>query len=232
MLPRAVLFDLDDTLISFDSTTTPAWIETCALFAEEAGVPSDVLHQAISDFGRWYWSDPTRHQQGRLELEETRRKIVAEVLVRLDRPNEALACRITDHYSALQKSCIELYPDALDTLEFFKAKGISLALVTNGNAVMQRRKIDRFHLNAYFEHCFVEGELGYGKPDPRVFTGALDALKTAPHDTWCVGDNLVWDVAGAQACGIYGIWKAKDAKDHGEIVPDRIIHELRELTRL
>ena len=230
MLPRAVLFDLDDTLISFNSTTTPSWRDTCTVFSAEAGVPGESLFQAIREYGRWYWSDADRHRQGRLQLEETRRSNVAEALNRLGKGNQDLAVRLADHYSALQESRIELYTDTLETLEFFKEKNIALALVTNGNAAMQRRKIDRFGLERYFPHCFVEGELGYGKPDPRVFTNALQALGTEPAETWCVGDNLVWDVAGAQACGIYGIWKQPDGREAGDAKPDRIIRELRELT--
>jgi putative hydrolase of the HAD superfamily len=229
MLPKAILFDLDDTLVSFDGIVTPAWKETCGIFAKQADVSGETLYQAIRDYGRWYWSDPDRHRQGRLVLEETRRQCVARALITLGRQDDDLARRLADHYSALQESRIELYPDTLETLDFFKEHNVGLALVTNGNAAMQRRKIKRFRLERYFPHCFVEGELGYGKPDPRVFSDALRALGAEPAATWCVGDNLVWDVAGAQACGITGIWKKPEGKEQGDITPDRIIRRLREL---
>lgn len=41
---------------------------------------------------------------------------------------------------------------------------------------------------------------------PSVLLLDLDA---APADAWMVGDNLEWDVAGAQAAGLYGVWLDK-----------------------
>ena len=78
----------------------------------------------------------------------------------------------------------------------------------------------------------IEGELGFGKPDPRVYERALDTLDVAPRDTWMVGDNLEWDVAEPQRQGIYGIWI--DARGRGlprdyPVQPDQIIQRLSEL---
>jgi putative hydrolase of the HAD superfamily len=97
---------------------------------------------------------------------------------------------------------------------------------------MQRRKIDRFGLAAHFDAILIEGEVGFGKPDPRVYHRALDVLAVAPGDTWMVGDNLEWDVAEPQRQGIFGIWI--DVRGAGlprghEVRPDRIIRTLSEL---
>jgi HAD superfamily hydrolase (TIGR01549 family) len=232
MLPRAILFDLDDTLVSFDATTRIAWQTTCQRFAPETGLTAAGLFQAIREHSHQYWSDPVRHREGRLRLEEKRCELVAETLVKVGKGDEPLARRIAFHYSSLQESLIDFFPGAEATLETLKARGVRMALVTNGNAAMQRRKIDRFRLERFFPYFFVEGELGFGKPDPRVFRAALAALGTAPQETWCVGDNLEWDVAGAQACGISGVWKTDGARDPGAVRPDRVIRELPELTAL
>jgi len=60
----------------------------------------------------------------------------------------------------------------------------------------------------------------------------LRGLRCAPRETWMVGDNLEWDVSGAQAVGIYGIWLDKHL--HGlphaaTARPDRIIRSIAEL---
>jgi FMN phosphatase YigB (HAD superfamily) len=77
----------------------------------------------------------------------------------------------------------------------------------------------------------VEGELGFGKPDRRIFEAALRAVMTSPEETWCVGDNLVWDVKGAQALGITGIFKDtyRRGLQKSPVRPDRTILELAEL---
>ena len=74
--------------------------------------------------------------------------------------------------------------------------------------------------------------MGFGKPDPRVFQLALDGLGVAASDAWCVGDNLVWDVGGAQALGIHGIWRdwrGLGLPDGSDVVPDRTVRSVVEL---
>lgn len=230
-LPRAVLFDLDDTLVVFDPVCGPAWHEVCARWAGRAGLSAEALHRAIQRVSRAFWSDAERHRTGRLALEETRASIVADALRESGAADPALARAIAGDYSALQESRIAPFPDAFETLEALRRAGVRMALVTNGNAVLQRRKIVRFGLERWMAAFFVEGELGFGKPDRRVFELALQALEVAPAETWCVGDNLEWDVAGAQAVGIAGIWKDNHRRGMppGPVRPDRIICELSEL---
>ncbi len=230
-LPRAVLFDLDDTLVVFDPVCGPAWREICGRHAGRAGLAAEELHRAIQQVSRAYWSDPERHRIGRLALEETRAAVVAEALRGRGISDPGLARTIAFEYSDLQESRIELFPDAIETLAALGEAGVRMALVTNGNARLQRRKIERFGLARYMSVFLVEGELGFGKPDRRVFERALQALEVSPDETWCVGDNLDWDVAGAQAVGILGIWKDNERAGvpAGPVRPDRIVCELREL---
>ena len=54
-----------------------------------------------------------------------------------------------------------------------------LALVTNGAASLQRQKIARFELEPLFDLILVEGELGFGKPDERIYRLALNELAAA-----------------------------------------------------
>lgn len=230
-LPRAVLFDLDDTLVLFEGVGRPAWREVCARRAPALGLPPEALFEAIQQVARAYWSDAERHRVGRLALLETRAALVTEALIRLGRPDAAGARALADEYSALQESRVALFPDALPVLEALRSAGVGLALVTNGNSALQRRKIDRFGLGRYFTACLVEGELGFGKPDRRVFEAALGALGVGPAEAWCVGDNLTWDVGGAQALGIHAVWKDTYRRGPGEspVRPDRTILELAEL---
>jgi putative hydrolase of the HAD superfamily len=57
-------------------------------------------------------------------------------------------------------------------------------------------------------------------------------MQLAPEDVWMVGDNLEWDVAGAQAVGITGIWVdflSKGLPESGPVQPDRIIYSITQL---
>jgi putative hydrolase of the HAD superfamily len=111
-------------------------------------------------------------------------------------------------------------------------QGIRLALITNGNADLQRRKINRFGLEPYFDYILVEGEFGVGKPDARVYQHVLEQLKVKPNQAWMIGDNLEWDVVAPQRLGIFGVWNdfaRKGLPESSTVQPDRIIHTITEL---
>jgi putative hydrolase of the HAD superfamily len=53
-----------------------------------------------------------------------------------------------------------------------------------------------------FEVIIDSSVVGVSKPDPAIFTFALDALGVAAADAWYVGDSRVFDLAGADAAGL------------------------------
>ena len=61
-LPRAVLVDLDDTILDDSGSVRDCWREACAASAPALGdLPPDILFATIERVGRAYWSDPERH---------------------------------------------------------------------------------------------------------------------------------------------------------------------------
>jgi putative hydrolase of the HAD superfamily len=124
---------------------------------------------------------------------------------------------------------MEALPDAIETVRWLRESGRRLALLTNGAGAAQRRKIARFELADLFDVILVEGELGFGKPDERVYRHALDALDVRPSEAWMVGDNLEWDVRAPQQLGLRGVWI--DARGEGlppesSVTPDHIVRSL------
>ena len=82
MLPKAIFFDLDDTLISFDGAAESAWEKTCDWFirTKTPAFSYEKLLETIRQTRNWYWSDPERHQAGRMDLMKARRMILRIVL--------------------------------------------------------------------------------------------------------------------------------------------------------
>ena len=233
MPPKAILFDLDDTIISFDSHTKQTWEKICKDFTEKYNLfPYKKLFNSINEIASWYWSDEERHRIGRLNPKQTRRNIVISALEKLNCNDIKFGMEIADNYSDLHEKMITLFPNALETIQKFSKMGIKLGLLTNGNSKMQNAKINKFNLASYFEICLVEEELGFGKPDKRVFKIALEKLNVKSKDAWMVGDNLIWDIQGAQASGIFAIWNDfanKGLPENSKIIPDRIINNISEL---
>lgn len=233
MLPKAIFLDLDDTIVSYHLLCEPAWSRVCEDFAQSYGIlDGKTLYSAINETARHYWSDPERHRQGRLNLDGTRREIVMQAFRKLDCLDGDNAFMLADNYSNLHQEMIHMFPDAEETIKELVSRGIKLALITNGNSVKQRYKINKFGLEKYFDACLVEGEVGFGKPDPRVFRLAMEKLQVTPEEVWMVGDNLEWDIEAPQKLGIYSIWNDYSRKGlpaDSKIVPDRIINNIREL---
>jgi len=105
-----------------------------------------------------------------MDLEAARREIVAHAFSRLGIDAPDLANEIADAYSRERDEGIYLLPGAVEALRHFRQRGIRLALVTNGSAAPQRRKIERFGLAPFFDFIVIEGEFGTSKPDEHVYT--------------------------------------------------------------
>jgi putative hydrolase of the HAD superfamily len=233
MLPQGILFDLDDTIIAFDAVADPTWKRICEEYAGKSTLfDPDSLYNAIHEARTWYWSDKNRHKIGRMNLDRTRREIVRRAFENLDVANRSLAHEIADTYSAQREEAVHFFAGAEDTLKALTARGISLALVTNGDARKQRNKVRRFCLNRFFKTILIEGELGFGKPEEAVYVRALDDLNLDPEMVWSIGDNLEWDVSAPQKLGIFGIWndfRGEGLPPSSGVIPDRIVNSISEL---
>jgi putative hydrolase of the HAD superfamily len=235
-LPRAMLIDMDDTILSSYGQAGVAWHEVATEFAHElAPLSPQQVGAAIADSGRRFWKTAEAHW--RLKLAEARHEVVKGGFATLAAAGQAalstgLAVRLADRFTAYREEQMFVFPGAHEAIDALKAHGVKLALVTNGAAGIQRAKVERFALTHRFDHIQIEGEHGFGKPDERAYLHAMQALGVGAADTWMIGDNLEWEVEVPQRLGIYAIWI--DA--HGEglpaestIRPDRIIRSLTEL---
>jgi putative hydrolase of the HAD superfamily len=235
-LPRAMLIDMDDTILSAYGRPDLAWNKITAEFAGElAPLSPPQVAEAILQFARNFWA--TAEAAWRLKLAEARHLTVKGGFAALAAahgtilPND-LAIRLADRFTTYREEEMFVFPGAHDAIDALKAHGVKLALVTNGAADTQRAKVERFELAHRFDHIQIEGEHGFGKPEERAYLHAMDALGVTAPETWMVGDNLEWEVEVPQRLGIYAIWI--DAHGQGlpaesTIKPDRIIRSLTEL---
>lgn len=238
--PRAILFDLDDTILSAYGRPEAAWRAIANEMSDRLFPISPALAaETISAFGKDFWSDPTRHKTWRMQIEAARRTIVATAFASLADaghrlPSPEIAEQLADRFSAYREEQICLFPNALNVIDQLRQRGLRLALVTNGAAKSQRAKIDRFDLAHRFDHVQIEEEAGFGKPDEQAYLHAMTALDVVPSETWMVGDNLEWEVAAPQRLGIFAVWhdvEGRGLPPSSRIRPDLIIHALSDLLR-
>ena len=233
VLPRALLLDLDDTIIDSYSDPDIAWLQLCREFAGSLGVvTAEELQAAVLQARDWYWSDMERARLGRLHMLQARRDILLRAFAEFGLPDSPLVTRMGERYNQIRDEAMRPLPGAIETLRRLKDMDSCAGMITNGSAEMQRAKIERFSLAPFFDHIQIEGGFGIGKPDERAFRHALDTLGVEPADAWMVGDNLEYDIRGAQQVGIYAVWVDTPGSglpaDAG-IRPDRIIRSLSDL---
>ena len=238
-LPTAILLDLDDTILSAFGQAEGQWQRVIATFIEHLAPhpPEDVI-AAIQAYSKHLWADQARHKHWRHRIGEARRHIVqsafAELCGKSGRPVPPgeVCDALADRFNELHEAELRMFPGAHETLDRLKELGVKLALVTNGAAAPQRRKVVRFALEHRFDHIQIEGEHGFGKPEEQAYHHAMAALGVQAEETWMVGYNLEWEVVAPQRLGIYAIWYdgyGVGLPPDSPVRPDRIIRSLPEL---
>jgi putative hydrolase of the HAD superfamily len=229
---KALLVDLDDTLLDYTGGVDDCWLHACEAHAGPVGIDPVGLVKAIVETRRWFWSDPGRHRTERTDMQRAWTRITGHALGRLGRPDETLAGAIAADFAERRWERMTLFPGVVGALEALRARGVPLALVTNGDAGHQRRKIAQHDLERFFDVLVIEGEMGVGKPDELVYRYALSKLRVKPEEAWMVGDNLEWDVAAPQRLGLRGVWvdgPGQGLPKGADVVPHRVIRAFPEL---
>lgn len=240
MRPKAILIDLDDTLIGTGRPRSELWRETFNLYWE--GVSELSINAALSELmtaSFEFWSDEDRHRQWRMDLTNARAKVLdvalSDHMKVSDQKKSDLFMEMAVHQEDYQEQATSVLPTARETLIELQSRGYLLAMLTNGAAVPQRAKVTRFDLAQHFDHVQIEGEAGVGKPEPAAYHRAMETLGSSPDDTWIIGDNIEWEVKTPQRLGITAVWRdphgqglpeASDAKPH------HVIHHMSEVLGL
>jgi putative hydrolase of the HAD superfamily len=229
---KAILLDLDDTLLDYTGGVDESWAEACRTCSIPRNVDTARLLEALGISRRRFWDDPERNRRERLDMLGAWTKIVSHAMEDLRLTEHGLAEAIANDYAARRRERMQLFPEALQCLERWKRAGVPLGLVTNGDAVQQRYKIERWDLARFFDAIVIEGEFGAGKPDEVVYRHALATLGASPVDACMIGDNLEFDIDGAQRLGVRGVWIDREGRGlptGSGVAPWRIIRSLTEL---
>lgn len=100
---------------------------------------------------------------------------------------------------------IECYPGVLVALTALSELEEALVIVANGDSQQQQMKLQRRGLADILTGSVISGELGFKKPDPRIFAAAREIAKTDGFG-WMVGDHVDADMAGGRAEGFETAW--------------------------
>jgi len=264
--PRSdvLIFDLDETLLADAASTEEALIATIKgadLHPREGTLDPHALASDLLRHAERLWdAGPAREYARAIGISATEglwgaftgealelrrladwtpsyhRDVWAAALREHGIADDALASQLAARFREERLTRQLLFPDVLPELDGLRTR-YRLALLTNGAPDIQRAKIEGSGLAPYFAVIVVSGELGIGKPDPRIFAHTLGQLGVAASATVMIGDHLVNDIRGAQAAGMRAIWL--DRRDDAlrrrvqrltyRVSPDATISSLDEL---
>ncbi|MEO7121874.1 MAG: HAD family hydrolase [Lacisediminihabitans sp.] len=200
-----VLFDLDDTLFAHNSSALTGLNSYRALlgtpFADQDEISAARHWQHLED------EHYRRYLSGELSYTEQRRErakgFAAQHGMTLD---DGEADAWYNGYFAEYEKAWMLYGDALACLSELASAGVRLGIITNGDLTFQTNKIERLGLLPLFEYVVTSGELGYAKPDARIYEHACSLFGIEASRAAYVGDRLRTDAIGAAGAGLTGVW--------------------------
>jgi putative hydrolase of the HAD superfamily len=225
---KAILFDLDETLILDEPVVRNAFLYTAKsvtqaakkalLLAESAAkhttrlwaaLPSPALeyakrigHSAFESLWAVYNPEIPAEALLNLHMGNIRHQIWEEALLEsgLSGDAEELSWRWSD-----LRSRYPLYPDADELLSQLYGR-YKIGLVTNGVAGLQRKKWHGSGLETWFDAVAISGEVGIGKPERGIFEWVADKLEVKTTACVMVGDNAERDVQGGKNAGMKTVW--------------------------
>lgn len=144
----------------------------------------------------------------------------------------SVAQRLVDQFSILRRQHQKLVSGAEKILEKL-SRHYQLGLLTNGAPDLQREKIAASRCEKFFSAITISGEYGVGKPNPKIFDHLLSQLNVKAEEAMMIGNSLEKDVAGARSAGVVSVWiKLPGAIESPIVVPDFTITELKQLPKV
>jgi HAD superfamily hydrolase (TIGR01549 family) len=173
---KAVIFDLDGTIVSFnlDYKALRGEVRACLL---RVGVPASVLSVKDSIFEMLKKTEIFVRNSGKSAeaMEEIR--------------NEALA--VAEKYELDAAMRTDLLPGAIETLTALKRMDLKIGLFTLNSDKAANYILQRFKLGDFFGVTVPRNKVNFVKPNPEHLEMALKVLGVAAGETVVVGDGNV-----------------------------------------
>lgn len=232
---QAVLFDIGDTLVHFQTYRTRRYARDGAMLAHARLIElgrNPPPHKSYYRRVRWAFLSAYVHSRlcGReVRLEETLRRAHGRMGIDLT------AAQLTELLLSCGPAIRPLYvrdEHAVPVVETLHRAGLKLGIVSNtffpGHAV--DGVLDAFGLLSYFPVRVYSSDCGVRKPHPNIFRTALERMGVAAEQSLYVGDHPRKDVRGAARVGMTPVLMAKTGRfSTRHAGAAYVIHELTEL---
>jgi len=172
---KAVIFDLDGTIVDFNIDFKAARAEVISLLTKQS-LPSSLFSVNESVFVTLKKAEKCMRKDGKKEQEFAKLK---ENVISVVERYEAKAARETS-----------LIPGILETFKTLREMKLRIALFTANGEKSTSYILRRFGLRQFFDVIITRESVLAVKPDPAHLEAVLEALKVRPEEAMVVGDSI------------------------------------------
>ena len=218
---KAIIFDLDNTLIDFMKIKTNA---------NEAAVSAMIKAGLKINKSKALKFLKNLHRKYGLEYQKIFNKFLKEVLGKVDMRLLAVAVVA---YRKVKGDLFEPYPNAIHALSKLKSKGYTLAIVTDAPKFQAWTRLYEMGIEKFFDFVITPEDTHSIKPSGLPFKMAIKKLKLNPEEIIVVGDWPNRDILPAKKLGMktvlakYGKWH-----QYKKVHTDYEIDDISELLKI
>ncbi len=200
---KHIFFDLDRTLWDFEQNKEDALRDIFFDYQLDTVFPNILTFiNTFTKHNDYLWE---KYLKGELTKDVLRYKRFEVTLVDYGLNNTRLAKTLGEEYLKIMPLKTALVPGTRELLEYLSEK-YKLHIISNGFNEVQFPKLERCHIEHYFEWVVTSEDAGYHKPDPRVFGHSLSKANAKKEESIMVGDDFEKDVEGAKKFGMDQIY--------------------------
>lgn len=191
---KAVIFDLDNTLVDFIAMKHAA-IQAAIIAMIDAGlkINEDNAEKKIYKI----------YEQEGIEDQKVFDKFLKKELGYIDYRIHAAGII---GYRRAREAALVLYPHVQMALMELVKKGLKLAVVTDAPRLQAWLRLCQLNLHHFFDVVITYEDTKKRKPDPEPFEKALRTLKVKCNQTIMVGDWVERDIIGAKSLGMKSVF--------------------------
>ena len=199
MIYKFLLFDLDHTLLDFDTAEDVALTQ----LLKEEGV-TDI--QAYKDYyvpmNKTLWKDLEQKKITKQKLVNTRfSRLFAHFGIEKD------GVYLAERYQFFLAQQGQVFSGAMELLDSLIDRGYELYAATNGITTIQTGRLAQSGLAPYFNQVFISEQLQTQKPDALFYEKIGQQIAGfSKEKTLMIGDSLTADIQGGNNAGIATIW--------------------------
>lgn len=199
MTYKFLLFDLDHTLLDFDTAEDVALTQ----LLKEEGI-EDI--QAYKDYyvpmNKSLWKNLEQKRITKAELINTRfAKLFAHFGIIKD------GSYLAERYQFFLAQQGQIFSGAIELLDTLTERGYELYAATNGITAIQTGRLAQSGLAPYFNQIFISEQLKTQKPDALFYEKIGQQIDGySKEKTLMIGDSLTADIQGGNNAGIDTIW--------------------------